>query len=331
MNDILSQDEVDALLKGVQSGEIDTEVARDRILSGIRNYDFTNQERIIRGRMPGLELANEKFSRFFRNSISNLLMKFVDTGISNVEVTKFGEFMKIIPFPSSINIFKMEPLKGYALFVVEAPLVFAFVEFFFGSSNARYVKSEGRSFTHIEQNVIRKIVNIALKDMASAWSGISQITPEFVSSEMNPQFVTIVTPSELVIKVEIHIELENFTGKLFFCIPYSMVEPVKEILYSGIQTDKYDLDQNWVTYLKELLKDSYVEVKAEIGRVHLTLGELVGLEVGSVVNLGKASNSEIPVKVEGITKFYGVPGYSRGSQAIKLTKVVKGENYASKS
>ncbi len=331
MNDILSQDEVDALLKGVQSGEIDTEVARDRLLSGIRNYDFTNQERIIRGRMPGLELANEKFSRFFRNSISNLLMKFVDISINNVEVTKFGEFMKIIPFPSSINIFKMEPLKGYALFVVEAPLVFAFVEFFFGSSNARYVKSEGRSFTHIEQNVIRKIVNIALKDMASAWSGIAQITPEFVSSEMSPQFVTIVTPSELVIKVEIHIELEDFTGKLFFCIPYSMIEPVKEILYSGIQTDKFALDQNWVAYIKELLEDSYVEIKAEIGRVQLTLGELVELEAGSVINLGKASNSEIPVKVEGITKFYGVPGYSRGSQAIKLTKVVKGENYASKS
>ncbi|NWF97655.1 MAG: flagellar motor switch protein FliM [Nitrospirae bacterium] len=331
MNDILSQDEVDALLKGVQSGEIDTEVARDKILSGIRAYDFTNQERIIRGRMPGLELANEKFARFFRNSISNLLMKFVDISISSVEITKFGEFMKIIPFPSSINIFKMEPLKGYALFIIEAPLVFAFVEFFFGSSNARHVKSEGRSFTHIEQNVIRKVVNIALKDMASAWSGIAQITPEVVSSEMSPQFVTIVTPSELVIKVEIHIELEDFTGKLFFCIPYSMIEPVKEILYSGIQADKFDVDHNWVAYLKELLKESFVEVKAEIGRVQITLGELVELEVGSVINLGKPSNSEIPVKVEGITKYYGVPGYSRGSQAIKLTKVVKGDNYASKS
>ncbi|HMK50592.1 MAG TPA: flagellar motor switch protein FliM [Thermodesulfovibrionales bacterium] len=331
MNDILSQDEVDALLRGVQSGEIDTDSAREKIMAGIRPYDFTSQERIIRGRMPGLELANEKFARYFRNSVSNMFMKFVDVSIHNVEIAKFGEFMKIIPFPSSINIFKMEPLKGYALFAIEAPLVFAFVEFFFGSSSARHVKSEGRSFTHIEQNIIRKVVGMALDDMKSAWSGISPIKPEFVSSEMNPQFVTIVTPSELVIKVEIHIEVEDFTGKLFFCIPYSMIEPVKEILYSGIQTDKFEIDQRWVSYLKELLKDSPVELKVEIGRTQLTLGEIVELEVGSVLNLGRAVAEELPVKVEGITKLYGVPGFSRGSQAIKVTNILKGDSHASKS
>jgi flagellar motor switch protein FliM len=330
MNDILSQDEVDALLKGVQSGEIDTEAARDKIMAGVRAYDFTSQERIIRGRMPGLELANEKFARYFRNSVSNLFAKFVDVSINSVEIAKFGEFMKIIPFPSSINIFKMEPLKGYALFVVEAPLVFAFVEFFFGSSTARHVKSEGRSFTHIEQNIIRKIVNMAFQDMGSAWSGIADITPEFVSSEMSPQFVTIVTPSELVIKVEIQIELEDFSGKLFFCIPYSMIEPVKEILYSGIQTDKFETDHRWVQYIKDLLKDSPVELKVEIGKARLTLGELVDLDIGSVINIGRPATEELPVKVEGVTKFYGVPGYSRGSQAIKVTNIIKGDSYASK-
>jgi flagellar motor switch protein FliM len=325
MNDILSQDEVDALLKGVQSGEIDTDVAKEKILSGIRSYDFTSQERIVRGRMPGLELANEKFARYFRNSISNMFMKFVDISIHSVEIAKFGDFMKIIPFPSSINIFKMEPLKGYALFVVEAPLVFAFVEFFFGSSSAKHVKSEGRSFTHIEQNIIKKIVNTAFQDMAMAWSSIATIKPEFVSSEMSPQFVTIVTPSELVIKVEIHIELEDFTGKLFFCIPYSMIEPVKEILYSGIQNDKCAVDHRWVEYLKDLLKDSPVELKVNIGSVQMTLGDLIEMDVGTVLNLGKAVTEELPVKVGGITKFYGVPGFSRGSQAIKLTNVVKGD------
>ena len=325
MNDILSQDEVDALLKGVQSGEIDTDVAKEKILAGVRAYDFTSQERIIRGRMPGLELANEKFARYFRNSISSMFMKFVDISIHSVEVAKFGDFMKIVPFPSSINIFKMEPLKGYALFVVEAPLVFAFVEFFFGSNSAKHVKSEGRAFTHIEQNIIKKIVNTAFQDMALAWSGIATIKPEFVSSEMSPQFVTIVTPSELVIKVEIHIELEDFTGKLFFCIPYSMIEPVKEILYSGIQNDKFAVDHRWVEYLKDLLKDSPVELKVNIGSVQMTLGDLIKMDVGTVLNLGKPVTEELPIKVEGITKFFGVPGYSRGSQAIKLTNVVKGE------
>jgi len=321
MDNILSQDEVDALLRGVQSGDIDTETAREKILSGIRPYDLTSQERIVRGRMPGLEIANERFARFFRNSVSTLIVRFVDVSINNMEIIKFGEFMRTIPFPSSINIFKMEPLKGYALFVIEAPLVFAFVEFFFGGASARHVKSEGRAFTSIEQRVIKRVVTMALNDMAAAWGGIAPIKPEHVGSEMNPQFITIVTPSEIVIKVEVHVEMEDFTGKLFFCIPYSMIEPVKEKLYSGIQSDRFEVDQRWVTMLKEILKDSYVELVAEIGRVELAFGELMNLDVGTVINLGKSTNDEVVIRVEGVPKFSGMPGYSRGNQAVRITRV----------
>lgn len=322
MSDILSQEEVDALLKGVQSGEIDTEAARDKILSGVRPYDLTSQERIVRGRMPGLEIANERFARFFRNSVSNLIMKFVDISVHGIEVTKFGEFMRTVPFPSSINIFKMEPLKGYSLLVIEAPLVFAFVEFFFGSESARHVKSEGRAFTSIEQRVIRRIVNMALNDLATSWSGIIPIRPEHIGSEMNPQFVTIVTPSEIVIKVEIHLEVEDFTGRLFFCIPYSMIEPIKEKLYSGIQADKFEIDQRWVARLKEILLDSYVEVVAELGRVEITLKDVKNLRPGSIINLGKSVSDDVIVKVEGRPKFAGMPGYSRGNQAVKIKRII---------
>ncbi len=325
---ILSQDEVDALLKGVASGDIDTETAKDTILSGIRPYDFTSQERIIRGRMPGLETANEGFSRLFRNSISTFIMKFVDISINKVEIIKFGEFVKTIPVPSNINIFKMAPLKGYALFVIEAPLVFAFVEFFFGGTSAQNVKSEGRPFTSIEQRIIKKVVTMALNDMALAWSGIAPIQPEHVGSEMNPQFVTIVTPTEIVINIEIHIEIEDFTGKLFFCIPYSIIEPVKEKLYSGIHAEKLETDHRWVMRIKEILMDSYVKVTTEIGRVELTFEDLMDFEVGSVINLGKPVSDELIVKVEEVPKFKGIPGFSRGNQAIKLTRVLeKGEFY----
>jgi flagellar motor switch protein FliM len=323
MNDILSQDEVDALLKGVQTGEIGTDEAKSKILAGgISPYDLTNQERIVRGRMPGLEMANEGFSRFFRNSISTLVMRFVDVSIHNVGVVKFGEFMKTIPFPSSINIFKMEPLKGYSLVVLEAPLVFAFVEFFFGGTSVRNVKSEGRAFTSIEQRVIKKVVAMAIQDMALAWAGITPLQPEHVGSEMNPQFVTIVTPSEIVIKIEVHVEVEDFTGKLFFCIPYSMIEPVKDKLYSGIQSNKFDLDQRWVGRLKDIFLNSFVEVSAELGTVTLKFSDLMSLSRGDVLTLNKATTDELVVKVEDIPKFTGVPGYSRGNQAIRVTKVL---------
>ncbi len=322
MSDILSQDEVDALLRGVQAGEIGTEEAKQKIMSGIRPYDLTSQERIVRGRMPGLEMANERFSRFFRNSVSGLVMKFVDISIHNVGVIKFGDFMKTIPFPSSINIFKMEPLKGYSLLVLEAPLVFAFVEFFFGGASVKNVKSEGRAFTSIEQRIIKKVVTMALSDMAMAWAGLAPIKPDHVGSEMNPQFVTIVTPSEIVIKIEVHIEVEDFTGKLFFCIPYSMIEPVKEKLYSGIQGDKVDQDQRWVGRLRDILLGSEVEVRAEVGTTYLTCSELMNFRVGDILTLNKSTGDDLTVKVEEVPKFGGLPGYSRGNQAIRITKIL---------
>lgn len=319
MSDILSQDEVDALLKGVESGDIETEPPAEDI-SGIRSYDFASQERVVRGRMPGLEIVNEMFANSFRNSISSLIMRFVDVNIHNAEIMKFGEFIKSVPFPSSINIIKMEPLKGYTLFVMEAPLVFALVEFFFGGTEAKYVKSEGKAFTSIEQRVIKKIVGMAIQDITTAWKGVIQITPEHVSSEMNPRFVTIVPPNEIVIKIEILLEIEDFKGKVFFCIPYPVIEPVKEKLYSGIQSSKHEVDQRWVDRLKEMLMDSPVEVSAEIGSINLTFGDLLNLEPGSVLNLGKGVSDEFVVKVEGSKKFYGLPGFSRGSQAIKITR-----------
>ncbi len=322
MNDLLSQDEIDALLKGVQSGDIDTETAKDKILSGIRAYDFTTQERIVRGRMPGLEISNERFARFFRNSMTSLLMRHVDTNVQGSEVIKFGEFMRTIPFPSNINIFKINPFKGYAILLIEAPVVFAFVEFFFGNNTAKFVKSEGRAFTSIEQRIIRNVVNVTLKDFATAWSGIAEIEPELVGSEMNPQLVTIVTPSEIVIKITIQIEIEDFDGKIFFCIPYSMIEPVKEKLYSAIQSDKFELDKRWAEKIQETLMGSDIEVVVELGKVKLNLETLLNLDVGSVIPLSNSASDDVLIKIEGRPVYTGMPGYSRGNQAVKINKIL---------
>ncbi len=323
MNDLLSQDEIDALLKGVQAGEIDTDTAKEKLLTGIRVYDFTNQERIVRGRMPGLELSNERYARYFRNSITSLLMRQVDTNMQGSEIIKFGEFMRTIPFPSSINIFKINPFKGYAILLIEAPVVFALVEFFFGSNSAKFVKSEGRAFSSIEQRIIKSVVDLALNDLKSAWNGIAEIDPELVGSEMNPQLVTIVTPSEIVIKITMQLEIEDFTGKIYFCIPYSMIEPVREKLYSSIQSDKFELDRRWSEKIKETLLDSDIEVKAELGRARLNLEKLLNLDVGSVIVLNNSVSDEILIKVEGKILYMGMPGHSKGNQAIKITKILQ--------
>jgi flagellar motor switch protein FliM len=319
MNSLLSQDEVDALLKGMDSGEIETESQKGSS-SGAKKFDFTTYERVIRGRMPGLEMANERFGRFFRNSISSVIMKFVDVHIQGHELIKFGEFMRTLPLPSSINIFKMEPLNGFGLFVMEAPMVFAFIDSFFGGGSKPWVKSEGRYFTPIEQKIIKKIVTIALADLANAWQSIIPIEPEQVGSEMNPQFVTIVTPSEAVIKIEIHIEIENFVGKVFFCIPYSIIEPIKDKLFSGIKGDFMSNDQRWISRVSEIIRDSFITLDVEVGQAEVNLRDLINLEVGNVITLQRSVSDPLVVRVEGVPKMKGTAGYSRGNQAIRINK-----------
>ncbi|GMT47643.1 MAG: flagellar motor switch protein FliM [bacterium] len=321
MSDILSQDEVDALLKGVKEGEVETRPQAPP--GGLRTYDLTNQEMIIRGRMPGLEMVNEKFAGFFRISLSNFLGKFIDVTTQGISFMKFGEFMRTIPLPSSINIFKLHPLKGYALMVFEAPLIFAIVEYFFGGDKASSVKAEGRSFTPVEQRLIDKVLTIALVDLQKALSALITVEPELTGSETNPQFVTIIPPTEALIKVEFHVEMENLTGKIYLGIPYSLVEPIKEKLYSGITGNSIDVDQLWVKRLVELLNESFVNITVELDRAELRLEDVLNLQTGDIITLGKSVADELLVKVEGIPKFYCTPGHHRGSQAVKITRAIE--------
>ncbi|OGW53170.1 MAG: flagellar motor switch protein FliM [Nitrospirae bacterium RBG_13_43_8] len=321
MNPILSQDEVNALLNGVQAGDIETENARKKALSDARPYDLTRQEHILQGQMPRFERINENFVKSFGNSVSNLIMRLVDVSIHNIETLTFGELMKIMPSLSSINIFKMEPLKGHALLILEAPLVFALVEFFFGGNGGQYTIAEEKSFTSIEQRVIKRVVAAALHDLSAAWHEILPTRPEHLGSEMNPQFVTIVTPGEILIRIEIHIKVEDVTGKLFLCIPYPMMEPLMNKLSAGIQTDKSDVDQKWIATLKKIIMDSPVEITAELGTAEITFGDLMNLEPGCLISLGKSLSDESIIKVEGIPRFRGMPGYSQGNQAIRITTI----------
>jgi len=320
---VLSQDEVDALLKGVATGDVDTEESADFSPDGLRLYDFTSQDRVIRGRMPGLEKINDAFSNSFRTAISSLIMKYIDVSIENVETIKYSDFIKTIPMPSSINIFTMEPLKGYSMLILEAPLVFAFIEFFFGGASAQHVKSEGRAFTSIEQRIIQRVVDIALREIQKAWGSVIDVKPKFYSSEINPQFVSIVSPGELVINIEFNLEIEEFSGKMFFCVPYSMIEPVKDKLFSGVQGDEMVTDQRWTKIMRENLMYTSVDLAAEIGSLQVTFEDLINFEVGNIINIGKSVSDELVVKIEGVPKLKGHAGLSKGNQAVKLTGMVE--------
>jgi flagellar motor switch protein FliM len=320
MDEILSQEEVDALLKGIQEGDVETEKGVEP--SGVKSYDFTGQEKIVRGRMPTLDIANERLARNFRLSLSAAIRRMVDITNVNVTITKFYDFMRGVPFPSSINIFKMEPLRGFGLLVFDAQMIFSLIEFFFGGTGKTYYKPEGREFTPIEQKIIHKVVMMFFDDMEEAWRAIYPIKPLYVRAEMNPQFVNIVTPVDVVIKVEFVLEVEGKQCKAYLCIPYGTVEPIKEKLYSAFSADRDELDMKWLDRLKDRLKEIPVTITGELGKVKLDVSRVVDLKVDNLIMLDRRVDEDIDILVEGSRKFTGKFGIYRGAMALKVNKVL---------
>ncbi len=323
MSKILSQDEVDALLKGMSGGEIEVETDTGPEADGVIVYDLTNQDRIIRGRMPTLEIINDRFARLFRTTLSSALRKIVDMTTTSVDMVKFGEFMRSLPVPTSLHIFKMDPLRGHAIFVLESKLVFNLVETFLGGTGGGEVKIEGRDFTAIEHQLTRKVVMLALKDMEQAWKPVHEVTMVYQRTEINPQFASIVPPTDVVIVVKFEMEMEHAAGTITVCIPYSTVEPIRSKLYAGFQSDQLEVDHEWMRRFREQLKEAEVDFTVELGRARLDSGELLKLKVGDVLQLDKDVNDFLIGMVEGVPKFKGRPGIYRGAKAFRVEGFVE--------
>jgi flagellar motor switch protein FliM len=318
MSKILSQDEVDALLKGMSGGEIEVETDTGPGADGVIVYDLTNQDRIIRGRMPTLEIINDRFARLFRTTLSSAVRKIVDMTTTSVDMVKFGEFMRSLPVPTSLHIFKMDPLRGHAIFVLESKLVFNLVETFFGGAGTGEVKIEGRDFTAIEQQLTRKVVSMGLKDLEQAWKPVHEVTMVYQRTEINPQFASIVPPSDVVIVIKFEMEMEHAAGTITICVPYSTIEPIRSKLYAGFQSDQLEVDHEWMRRFRTQLREAQVDFTVELGRTHITSGELLGLKVGDVLKLDKDVNDTLVGMVEGVPKFKGKPGTFRGAKAYRV-------------
>lgn len=318
MNKILAQDEVDALLRGLSGGEIEAE-AEEVDDSGIVSFDLANQDRIIRGRMPVLEIINDRFSRLCTNTLTNVVRKRVELNPISIDMAKFGDFMRSLPVPTSINIFKMEPLRGSALLIVDARLVFALVENFFGGQGSQ-PKIEGREFTRIEQTVVDKVVKIVLDKMEEAWQPVHEVSLELVRSEINPQFAAIVPPSDVVVVITFEVELETAIGSLVLCLPYATIEPIRSKLHASFQTERLEVDHAWVARLKERLMETPVEMKVRFGETKITSNQLIRLKEGDVILLDTDTEDLLEVSVAGVTKFWAVSGTVKGSKAIQVIK-----------
>jgi flagellar motor switch protein FliM len=322
MEKVLSQEEIDALLRGMSDGKVDT-TPGEIDESGIVSYDLANQDRIIHERMPTLEVINDNFSRLFRGSLSISLRKMIEVGSKGVQMVKFGEFIRNLPVPSSLHVFKMEPLRGHAVLALESKLVFNLVEIFLGGSGKRSFKIEGREFTVIESRLIQKVINIIFNDLERAWNIIHPVSVRYIRSEMNPQFVSIVPATDLILMIPFEIEFDQFTGLITLCIPYAMIEPIKNKLHSGYQRDHLEADHSWVERILDRIKWAEVEVVVELGRQTIMVQELLQLTEGDVLPLKNDVANLMIAKVQGVPKFLGKAGVLGENKAFQIEEPIK--------
>ena len=323
MEQVLSKGEVDALLRGVGEGQIETETDVPEEVSGVIPYDLTSQEKIVRGRLPTLDIINQMFSRLFRNSFSSLMRKSADISTVSTDSLKFGEFLRSLSVPSSLHVFRMEPLRGFGLMVIESRLVFSFVDNFFGGTGTSDINILGRDFSAIEVRMTKKVVQAALEDWERAWKSVHPVACTYVRSEVNPQFAAIVPPTDVVLVIVFDIEMENSSGTATICIPYSMIESIINKLKANFQSEQMEVDQVWINRLRGELMQIKVEMVAELGQAQMTPRDLLGLHEGDVVMLGKDVSDPLYINIAGNAKFRGYSGISRGMKAIQITDVLK--------
>ncbi|MGE4440928.1 MAG: flagellar motor switch protein FliM [Desulfomicrobium sp.] len=319
MSKILNQDEVDALLRGISGGEIETEEEIASDTTGIVSFDLANQDRIIRGRMPVLEIINDRFSRLCTSALANTMRKRVDVNPISIDMSKFGDFMRSLPVPTSINIFKIDPLRGNALLVVDTRLVFSLVENFFGGAGSQ-PKIEGRDFTPIEQSIIVKVVKIILANLEDAWRPVHEVSIELLRSEINPQFATIVPPSDVVVVISFEVELENALGSMVLALPYATIEPIRSKLYAAFQTERLEIDHAWISRFRDRLMETPIELNVTFGTTQISGRQLLDMKVGDILMLDQDEDDMLTGRVQGILKFLGLPGYVKGNKAFKVVK-----------
>ncbi|MGE0115368.1 MAG: flagellar motor switch protein FliM [Steroidobacteraceae bacterium] len=311
--EILNQDEIDALIHGVDNGAVKTE--QDGDPGEARPYDFATQVRIVRGRMPTLEMINERFARLFRISLFNMLRRSPEISVAPIQMNKFAEYVHSLHVPTNLNLITVKPLRGTGLLILEPKLVFAIVDNFFGGTG-RHAKIEGREFTATEYRIIHMILKNAFTDMKEAWSHVFKLDFEYQNSEINPHFANIVSPTEIVVVTKFHIELDGGGGDLHLTVPYSMIEPLREVLDAGMQSDRVEHDERWLQSMREEIEDAEVELSLNLGRSRITVGELMNLKAGDI--LPTDFDGKAVMLVEEVPLFKGTFGASRGQQAIKL-------------
>jgi flagellar motor switch protein FliM len=317
-DNFLSQEEVDALLKGVNGDSDDVQSQED--VSGVRPYNLATQERIVRGRMPTLEIINERFARLLRIGLFNFLHRTAEVSIGPVRVSKYSEFIRNLVVPTNLNLIHIKPLRGTALMVFDPNLVFLLVDNLFGGDGRFHTRVEGRDFTQTEQRIIQRILNIVFENYAKSWEPVYPVEFEYIRSEMNTQFANIATPNEVVVSTTFTIELGPVSGEMHFCTPYSMIEPIRDLLTSSLQGETLEMDKRWIRLMTQQIQTAEVELIANMGTARSTLGHILNMKVGDIIPLQVPER--VNAEVDGVPVMECSYGKFNGQYALRVEKLL---------
>jgi flagellar motor switch protein FliM len=319
----LSQEEVDALLEGVtgESQKVEKEVIPT---GGVRSYNLSSQERIVRGRMPTMEIVNERFSRNLRLGLFNFIRRSPEISVGAVQVQKYSAFLRELVVPTNFNIMAVRPLRGNGLVVCEPTLLFGVIDSLYGGSGKFHTRIEGRDFSPTEQRVITRLVDVVATEYKKAWAGVYPLELAYQRSEMQPQFATVATPSEIVVSTSFMLEIGDITGSLHICIPYATLEPIRDVLYSSVQGDAIEVDRRWVRLLSHEIQAAELTLVAELARTDATVEQLLAMQVGDFLELERAPT--VQAKVEGVPLFECQYGTHKGKYALRIDQKLRGSD-----
>ncbi|MCY0385991.1 flagellar motor switch protein FliM [Robbsia sp. Bb-Pol-6] len=322
--EFLSQEEVDALLKGV-NGETDAApVGVDS--AGIRDYDIATQERIVRGRMPTLEIINERFARLLRGGLFNFMRRSAEISVGPVKVQKYGEFMRNLPVPTNLNLVHIKPLRGTALFICDPQLIFHIVDTLFGGDGRFHMRVEGRDFTPTEQRIILKILNLVLEHYGASWKPVYPVEFQYVRAELHTQFANVATPNEVVVTTTFTIEFGAGGGQLHICTPYSMIEPLRDLLSSPLQGEALEVDKRWVRLLSQQVQSADVDICVNLAEIRSNFRQLLEMRVGDVIPFDMPE--EVVAKVDGVPVMECTYGIFNGQYALRVARMVRASDSA---
>jgi len=326
MGDILSQNEIDALLSALSSGEVTAEKLEEEEVRTIKVYDFKHPDRFSKDQTRTLQMLHDHFSRLFATSMSAFLRTIVEVSLVSVDQLSYNEFIRSIANPTCVSLLKMTPLEGNGLLEISPNLAFTIVDRLMGGAGKEMKKN--RELSEIEQTLLKRVIGRVCEALRDSWRNVVPIEPELDVLETNPQmFLQLYLPTEMVILMTFEVKIGENAGSTSLCIPYPVLEPVVQKLSSRswFSAERKGMTVENRSVLEKQMDEVELDIKATLGVTELSVQEVLELQVGDVVPLKTRAREDVPLYVGGFLRFWGKPGMKHRRRAVRVSAVVSQE------